>query len=203
MHYRQTIRDAVKAKLEAANTMAGLNVFTSRARPVLEILQRREAVLSVYTADESSTRSPDGYTTERTLTVSIEGMAGGGDDLDDTLDTLAEQVEAAIDADPRLNTLLSDDMMLTATTSEITSRGNQQVGAFRLDFECQYITTRITEAEGTLPTLVFINPVPNADAYADILGVTDPQPEPTPCPDGVCDAPAYGGDLSDESLVRP
>ena len=168
MHYRQRIREAIATRLADAITLARSNVFTSRTKPVLEILQRREAVLSVYTADETSSRSPDGYLLDRKLTVSIEGMAGGGDDLDDTLDTFAEQVEAAIDADPRLGNLLSDDMELTATTSEITARGNQQVGAFRMDFECQYITDRAVDAglgpEPPLPTPVTINLVPTPRA---------------------------------------
>ena len=75
MHYRQRIRDAVAQRLLAANTTAAANVFTSRARPVLEILQRREAVLSVYTGDENSERSPDGHLLNRTLTISIEPLA--------------------------------------------------------------------------------------------------------------------------------
>lgn len=173
MHYRQTIRDAVAQRLAAAETLAGPNVFTSRARPILEILQKREAVLSVYTADETSRRVPDGHLLERTLTISIEGAAGGGDDLDDLLDLFAEQVEAAIDADPTLGTLLSDEMELTATTSEISARGNQQVGAFRMDYACQYLTSRGVDAglgpEPPLPTQVTIAPVPTPRAYVQPL----------------------------------
>lgn len=172
-HYRQTIRDAVKARLLAAATLAGGNVFTSRARPVLEILQRREAVLSIYTSDETSERSPDGYTLERRLVISIEGMAGGGDDLDDELDNFAAQVEAAIDADPRLGNLLSDDMTLTDTTSDISARGGQQVGAFRMDFEAAYITERGIDAglgpEPPIPTSVAINGTPTPAAYVEPL----------------------------------
>lgn len=219
MHYRQQIRDAMKARLLAANTLAGPNVFTSRAKPVLEILQKREAVLSVYTADESSTRSPDGYLLERTLTVSVEGMAGGGDDLDDVLDDMAKQVEDAIAADPTLNMLLSDELDLTSTTSEITARGNMQVGAFRLDFDCKYLTERGVEAgwgpAPPLPTEVTINPVPTPIAYVQPLNSAQaappdivpseilqdvvapsraPEPAKTACEDGSCDLPAWTGD---------
>jgi hypothetical protein len=166
-HYRKRIRDAVKDVLLAANTLAGPNVFTSRARPVLEILQRREAVLSIYTADETSARDPDGHLMRRTLTVSIEAAAGGGDDIDDTIDVLAAQVEAAINANPSLTGLLTDDMDLTATTSEVTARGNMQVGAFRMEWQCTYLTERIDELAGypvqDLPDEVLIgqiNPTP-------------------------------------------
>lgn len=197
MHYRQRIRDAVAERLANAETLAGPNVFTSRARPILEILQKREAVLSVYTADETSQRSRDGHLLERTLTVSIEAAAGGGDDLDDVLDVLAEQVEAAIDADPTLGFLLSDDMELTATTSEITARGNQQVGAFRMDFEAKYLTQRITEQPGVLPTQVFVNPTPGPDAYRQVFEQPESQPPESVqsvCDDGSCNVPAWSGD---------
>jgi hypothetical protein len=168
LHYRKRIRDAVKDRLLAADTLAGPNVFTSRARPILEILQRREAVLSIYTADESSTRDSDGHLMRRTLTVSIEAAAGGGDDIDDTMDVLAAQVEAAINANPSLTGLLTDDMELTATTSEVTARGNMQVGAFRMDFQCVYLTERMDELAGyperPLPDEVIVsaaNPIPD------------------------------------------
>ena len=204
MHYRQTIRDAVAARLVAAATLAGPNVFTSRARPILEILQKREAVLSVYTADETSRRVPDGQLLERTLTVSIEGAAGGGDDLDDSLDTFAQQVEAAIDADPTLGTLLTEQMVLTGTTSEISARGNQQVGAVRMDFECVYLTPLIEEVPGVLPSTVYVTPRPNADRYTEVFDRPDTQPPAAPgCDDGVCAPPFYGGDRSDEHLVQP
>jgi len=197
MHYRQRIRDAIAERLAAAETLAGPNVFTSRARPILEILQKREAVLSVYTADESSQRTKDGRLLDRTVVASIEAAAGGGDDLDDVLDRLAEQVEAAIDADPTLGNLLSDDMELTATTSEITARGNQQVGAFRMDFECRYLTPRITEPAGVLPTQVFVNSFPGPDAYRQTLERPDsraPESVQSACDDGSCDVPAWSGD---------
>lgn len=200
MHYRQQIRDAMKARLLAANTLAGPNVFTSRAKPVLEILQKREAVLSVYTADESSTRSPDGYWSIRTLTVSIEGMAGGGDDLDDVLDAMAEQVEATINTDRTLGTLLSGELELTGTTSEITARGNMQVGAFRLDLDCEYRTPLIIEEPGVLPTTVYVNPQPNGDRYKELFEQAGADGA---CVDGVCNPPFYGGDLTDEHLVQP
>ena len=197
MHHRQRIRDAIAERLVTAATLAGANVFTSRARPILEILQKREAVLSVYTADESSQRTKDGQLLERTVTASVEAAAGGGDDLDDTLDLLAEQVEAAIDADPTLGNLLSDDMELTATTSEITARGNQQVGAFRMDFECKYLTPRITEPAGVLPTQVFVNSFPGPDAYRQMLQRPDssaPESVQSACEDGSCDVAAWAGD---------
>lgn len=215
-HYRQNIRRAVACRLAAAETLAGPNVFTSRARPILEILQKREAVLSVYTADEASQRDPDGYLMQRTLTVSIEGAIGGGDELDDTLDIMAAQVEAAINTDPTMGSLLTEPMVLTATSSEISARGNQQVGAFRMDFECAYLTELTSLGpEFPLPTEVTINPIPTPQAYVQQLDdarlnapsiipktidshVVSPslptEPIASACEDGSCDIAAYTGD---------
>lgn len=218
-HYRQTIRDAVSARLLAANTGAGQNVFTSRARPVLELLQRRESVLSVYTADERSVRDPDGHLMRRTLVVSIEGMASGGDDLDGAMDTLAAEVEAAIDADPSLAGLLHDDLVLTSTTSEISARGNMQVGAFRLDYEGVYLSSRGVDAglppAPPLPTELTVRSEPVPDGYvrplddarrdppdlvpSEILpGAVAPSrpvaPVDSACADGSCDIPVWAGD---------
>ena len=98
MHYRRVIREALQAQIIAAATIAGANVFTGRARPILEILRKRESVVSIYTGDESAVRSADGQIYERSLTVSVELAAGGGDDLDDVLDAFALQIENAINA---------------------------------------------------------------------------------------------------------
>jgi hypothetical protein len=200
MHYRQTIRDALKDVLIDAHTQAGANVFTSRARPILEILQKREAVLSIYTGDETSQRSGDSKLLIRTLTVTIEGAAGGGDDLDDLLDDLSAEVEAAIDADPMLEDRLHRELVLTSTTSEISARGSQQVGAFQLIYECQYLSTIISDGEpGFLPDTVYVRPIPDASGTNELFDAA----QPDPCQDGVCTPSFYGGDLTDENLVIP
>lgn len=140
MHYRRVIREALQAQIIAAATIAGANVFTGRARPILEILRKRESVVSIYTGDESAARSPDGQIYERSLTVSVELAAGGGDDLDDVLDAFALQIENAINANPTLGNVLSSDLALESTVSEITAAGNQLIGAVRLDYAATYHT---------------------------------------------------------------
>lgn len=185
--------------------MAGANVFTSRARPVLEILQRRESVLSVYTAEESSELNGDGYQLQRKLMVSVEGMAGGGDDLDDRLDDFAAQVEAQIDADPALRGLLQEPLVLASTTSEITARGHQQMGAFRLDYECAYLTSRYpVDADAPpVPSVLAVagRPVQNGylapgnpwgDLAAEISGPA--APVESVCGETGCDLLAWGGE---------
>lgn len=140
MHYRRVIREALQAQLVAAATMAGANVFTGRARPILEILRKKQGVVSIYTGDESAARSPDGHQYERSLTVSVELAIGGGDDLDDVLDAFALQIETAINANPTLGNVLSSDLALTSTVSEISAAGQQLIGAVRLDYDATYFT---------------------------------------------------------------
>lgn len=141
MHYRRTIREALQALLIAAGTQAGANVYTGRARPILDILLRRqESVISIYTSDESSARLADGFRYERQLTVTVELAMGGSDDLDDMLDAFALEVEQAINGDPTLGGVLSSDLVLDATVSEIAATGQQLVGAVRMDYSATYYT---------------------------------------------------------------
>ena len=174
MHYRRQVREAVVQRLKDAATMAGANVFSSRARPVLEILRKHESVLNVYTSDEASSRAADGSVRERTLLVTVEGITGGGDDIDEALDLMCEQIEAAIDADPTLGTLLGSDLELANTVTDIGAVGNMIVGAVRLDFEATYYTTAPAveiPAEFPVPddfdpssVQVSILPIPTAEA---------------------------------------
>jgi hypothetical protein len=140
MHHRRAIREAVQALLVNAATMAGANVFTSRSRPILQILQKKESVASVYTSDETVRRSADGSLYERSLSISVEVATGGGDELDDKLDAFCLEVEAALAADPTLGLLLASEMVMSSTTSEVAAGGNMMVGAARMDFDAVYYT---------------------------------------------------------------
>lgn len=201
-HHRQIIRDAVAAVL-IGRTGAGGNVFTSRSRPIFEIAQKRELVLSVYTSDESCQLSGDGITQVRGLTVSIEGAAGGGDDLDDVLDDLAGQVEALIEADPSIGGLLSEELVLTNTIIEMGSKGSQILGVFRMDYDCVYLTQR--KAESYIPgdqpgEEIIVPPVPvqvNISSAPTPIGYVAPINDGTPLP---ADVAAL---LSDDIAASP
>lgn len=155
MHYRRVIREALQAQIIAAATMAGANVFTGRAKPILEILRKKQGVVSIYTGNESSERLVDGQNYERSLTVSVELAFGGGDDLDDVLDAFALEIENAVNANPTLGNVLSSDLSLSSTVSEITAAGQQLIGAVRLDYEATYYT------EAAVADLFLQNPVPD------------------------------------------
>lgn len=172
MSHRRAIREALQARLLAAATVAGINVFTGRSRPILEILRKQQAVISIYTSDESSQRTDDGNLYSRALMVSVELAMGGGDDLDDRLDEAAEQIEAVVNADPTLGTLLASDMTLVGTVSEIASAGNQLIGAVRMDYECTYYS----DAYQQDPAVTW--PVPPGFDPAEVDPVELPVPAP-------------------------
>lgn len=203
MHYRKQIRNAMQQAL-IGQTAAGSNVFTSRSRPILEILQKRELVLSVYTADERSQRDGTGYLLERDLMVSIEGMAGGGDDLDDVLDDLADEVEAVVNADPTLGNLLADDLVLESTSVEISARGNMQVGAFRLDFATKYQTQR--QVAGYLPAddPGVVVPTPPVPTEITVQSTPTPVAYVRPLDDGTpIPADEINETLNDDVTLKP
>jgi len=97
-HARKQIRDlAVAALTNLATTQD--RVYSGRARP---LTPAQMPALMIYAIDEHSVLDAKGKpaTLLRTLTLAIEGKAGGSDSalLDDTLDQIADEVEAVLGA---------------------------------------------------------------------------------------------------------
>ena len=66
----------------------------------------KDAVLPTETDERDTFQTMDGLT--RNLAVVIEGYAKGASNLDDTLDTISEEVEIAVAADPTCNGLAKE-----------------------------------------------------------------------------------------------
>ncbi len=138
MHQRQVIRDAVATALTGA-TAAGDSVFPSRVLPyVLPDLP----VLSVYTPrdnvdQESATTAPRELTRE--LTIIVEAMSSPGPSVDDTLDDLAAEIEAAMHADPYFGDVCADSI-LTTTEIELIEDGEKSLGWMALTYSVTYQT---------------------------------------------------------------
>ena len=162
MHYRETIREAVKQLLIDAGTLAGANVYTSRGRAVLDVLRKRENALIVYTSQEKSKREPDGYRYKRELVLTIELVVGGGDSVDQLLDDLAEQVEVAINSDPTLGVVLATDLELLATDAMVSDQGGGLVGHAVLDWQAVYYSSAFDQQP------VVDTPVPPGFSPGDI-----------------------------------
>ena len=144
-HVREQLRDRVITLVTSLVT-TGANVFRTRYYPM-------EAAklpgLCVYTVDERSDLETMGMGTTSTLVRSldliIEGYAQSLSDIDETLDDIALEVEAAIGADSTLNDLCRD-CHLVSTGIRILGEGDKPIGVIRLSFQINY-RTQIGDSE--------------------------------------------------------
>lgn len=140
-HVRQQIREAAAALLTGLAT-TGAHVFQSRVYP----LQDADLpALRIYATEEVS--DPVGIHApkllERRLTLVIEACAKAGADLDDTLDTIAREVEAALGAAPTLSGT-AHDAWLSGTGIEFSGEGELPMGVARLSYTVLYFTASTT-----------------------------------------------------------
>ena len=143
-HVRQSIRERIASNVTGLST-TGSNVFQSR---VYDMQGSELPGLLVYSLSEDSERDSFIGTNglNRVLEVVVEGYAKASANLDDTLDTISEEVEAAIAADPTCNSL-AKDLALTGTEIEFNGDGETPMGTVRLSYSVVYRTT--TTAPGT------------------------------------------------------
>ena len=100
-HVRQQIREQVGTTLTGLTT-TGSNVFQSRVYP---LENTNLPCLLIYTKTESSEPIDIGTnrTMQRELSLAVECYVKATSNFDDTIDTIAEEVEKAISADPTLS----------------------------------------------------------------------------------------------------
>lgn len=82
----------------------------------------------------------------REIELLVEAWAKGGDTLEDTLDTIAAEVEAAIATDETFGDL-AIDATLDATTKTIDATATDRVGRLTLTFTVRATTTPGTPTE--------------------------------------------------------
>jgi hypothetical protein len=137
-HPRALIRQAAVAQLIAASTAAGSRVEATR-----EIPYRRsnEPAIGVYTPDEAT--DTDTRTAPRELTrdlrLVIEAVIVGVGGVDDALDDLAGQIEAAIDADDTLSGTAAETKS-PQTETEVMEESGKRVGLLRITYTATYYT---------------------------------------------------------------
>ena len=141
MHLRNQIRDQIKTQVTGLTT-TGSNVFSHRVYPVQDT---ELPAIIVYTSSESAARATlGGFNSSvsmlRTLNTSIEVYVKATSTVVDTLDTIAEEIEAAMGFDETLNGL-AEDLFLVATSIEINGDGEQPIGVLKLDYDVAYRTT--------------------------------------------------------------
>ena len=69
----------------------------------------------------------------------IEGFAQATTDVDDTLDDIAEEVEAAIEGDKKFSGLALNSM-LVSTEIELDGEGSKETGKITLTYKVLYQT---------------------------------------------------------------
>lgn len=133
-------RSAVRKKLVeliAQNTLAEDRVYSNRARSVWP---EELPLIAVYTRTENCSEfSKAPRTIKRELLVAVECIAKADDSLDDTLDQMAEEVEAAIGSDESLGELCSD-VLLQDTEMTLSGDGNTLYGSAILTYRVTYFS---------------------------------------------------------------
>lgn len=143
-HVRQRIREAVATAITNLPT-ASERVYQSLVYPVdvanlpcLVVYVRSE------TSEIDSITRPRGVM--RFCTLIIEGKARAIEDIDDTLDTIAKEVEGALGSSTLSSLVL--DLRLSSTEIEINNEAKQPTGTVRMEWIAQYRTIE-NDAETT------------------------------------------------------
>jgi len=140
-HARTQIRDAVVTALTGLAT-TGSNVFASRpeSRP---LPQTSLPCLLIYTRDESVDYVSEGAglrEQERRLSLMVQGVTSANAALDDALDQIALEVEAAMSTSGMLSGL-AQNIALQATSMSFDGDGDHPVGRAELQYEILYYQT--------------------------------------------------------------
>ncbi len=136
-HVRQQIRDDIVTTLTGLTT-TGSNVFRSRIFPLEET---NLPALCIYTKSETSEYDTIGLprSVNRVLDVAVEAYVKGVSNYDNTLDTIAVEVEEAIAADITLGNL-AKDAQITAFEADFAGDGEQPVAVGRFTVTVEYRT---------------------------------------------------------------
>lgn len=136
-HVRQQIRDDIVTTLTGLTT-TGSNVFRSRIFPLEDTSL---PALCIYTKSEVSEYDTIGLprSVNRVLDVAVEAYVKGVSNYDNTLDTIAVEVEEAIAADVTLGNL-AKDAQITAFEADFAGDGEQPVAVGRFTITVEYRT---------------------------------------------------------------
>lgn len=136
-HVRQQIRDEVTTTLTGLTT-TGTNVYKTRVYP-LEASGLPGLTISTPSEEVDDELSSGSRTIFRDLELVVVGYVQATADFDNTIDTIAAEVETALMADPTLNSL-AKDVILDRMETEFSTEGNQPVGTITIVFRVLYAT---------------------------------------------------------------
>lgn len=139
-HPRKLIRKAVVALLVGANTAAESRVFPTRVPP---IRKTELPAIAVYTEDEETDQ--DSMTTaprelKRDVDMSIELFVANSDgySIDDAMDDLAEQVEAAMNGNRYLSGTASESVLAATESGVAEGSADPLIGISKLTYRVTY-----------------------------------------------------------------
>jgi hypothetical protein len=154
MHERQAIREAMIAQLvgvaPAFRTQARARVFKSREAPMR--LAELPAI-NIYVDSELITPGSEATSPrelKRVVVMAVEGWVSASENVDDALDDLALEIEAAMDVD----TFLGDtafDSVLVSTEMGIKPTGDRPMGCVHLE----YAITFHSQVRSEVPAAIF------------------------------------------------
>lgn len=136
-HVRRQIREALAALVTGLAT-TGSRVYQSRVYPLGD---SNLPCLLVNTDDESIETLTTGATPmqERRLTVQVRAVAKESSSLDDTLDQIMAEVEAALGAAGVLSTL-AKSITLSGLRVEMDDALEKPVGVASMEYQISYYT---------------------------------------------------------------
>jgi len=136
-HVRKQIRDAVVTALTGLTT-TGSNVFRSRIYP---LEKTKLPCLCIFTRSETTEfdTMTISRSTQRNLDIAVEAYVSATANYDNTLDTIAVEVEEAIASDVTLGGL-AKDAQVTAFEADFSGDGEQPVAVGRFTVAVQYRT---------------------------------------------------------------
>lgn len=145
-HQRKLIRQAVVALLISANTAAGARVLGTRFDPHKK---SQLPAISVYSLNEETDQDLSAQSAPRELTrklqLEIAGFVAHSDavPVDDAMDNLAEQIEAAMDANRYLTDTAADSILdgCVMEVVEDDGRSDPIIGVVALTYLVTYRTS--------------------------------------------------------------
>lgn len=140
MHARRAIVNAAATAVTGLAT-TGSRVYPGRTRPVKAETAPHLLVYGRQETSTSATMRGAARKLARELRLTIEGVEASTTDTDELLDTIAEEVETAIAADPTLGGKCKD---LWLIQTDIGPAGDdaaeRRIAAIRLTFAVMYLT---------------------------------------------------------------
>jgi hypothetical protein len=139
-HVRQQIREAAAATLTGLAT-TGARVFQSRFHVFSDV---DLPALLITTNDELVNVSSIGFPPllDRQINMIVQAVAKQNDNLDDVLDTICKEVEAALNANITANTFtgLAKHTVLSSIEIDMSGDGDVAVGQANMNFTVTYKT---------------------------------------------------------------